>query len=245
VKGRARDGPVTAALAPCACRGHDPDAVAAAVAMPNRIGGSMSRIPIGALVIVLLTTACVGGGGERAPASPHDAFLAQFAASCGQAYAGRIVANEPADPADPFIGKSLVMHVRDCGADELRIPFHVGEDRSRTWIIRRTDSGLSLEHDHRHADGSSDVLTMYGGDTSAPGTARRQSFPADAYSRELFERTGRTVSLTNVWSLEIEPGERFVYELARPGRLFRVEFDLSQAVPVPPPAWGYEAPGGG
>jgi hypothetical protein len=135
--------------------------------------------------------------------------------------------------------------VRDCGAGELRIPFHVGDDRSRTWIIRRTDGGLSLEHDHRHADGSPDVLTLYGGDTATPGTVQRQSFPADAYSRELFERTGRTVSLTNVWSLEIVPGERFVYELARPGRLFRVEFDLTQPVAVPPPAWGYEPPGEG
>ncbi len=203
----------------------------------------MSRKLFGSFLVVCAIAGC--SGNVRAPSSPHDEFLAQFGASCGQAYAGRIVANEPADPADPFIGQPLVMHVRDCALDEVRIPFHVGDDRSRTWIIRRTADGLSLEHDHRHADGSSDELSMYGGDTATPGTAQRQSFPADEFSRALFERIGRAVSTTNVWSLEIEPGGRFVYELARPGRLFRVEFDLSRPVAVPPPAWGYAPPAAG
>ena len=46
-------------------------------------------------------------------------------------------------------------------------------------------------------------------------------------------------SLNNVWAMEIEPDLTLVYELSRPtGRLFRVEFDLSQPVPHPPPAWG-------
>ena len=30
------------------------------------------------------------------------------------------------------------MHVRDCSERELRIPFHVGDDRSRTWVVTRT-----------------------------------------------------------------------------------------------------------
>jgi hypothetical protein len=35
--------------------------------------------------------------------------------------------------------------------------------------------------------------------------------------------------MTNVWAMEIEPKQVFIYELARPGRLFRVEFDLTEA----------------
>jgi hypothetical protein len=54
------------------------------------------------------------------------------------------------------------------------------EDRSRTWVITRTATGLRLKHDYRHTDGTPDALTMYGGDTVGPGTAQRQSFPADA-----------------------------------------------------------------
>jgi hypothetical protein len=130
------------------------------------------------------------------------------------------------------------MHVRECGRYEIRVPFHVGSDRSRTWVVTRTDSGLRLKHDHRHADGTPDVLTMYGGDTRDAGTAIRQEFPADAESKALFEREGLTASIGNVWAVEIEPGVRYVYELARPGRLFRVEFDLTRPVTPPPPPWG-------
>ncbi|MCU0971961.1 MAG: hypothetical protein MUF57_09295 [Gammaproteobacteria bacterium] len=171
-----------------------------------------------------------------------DAFLAALSGLCGKAFAGRIVANEPAaapgSPPDPFEGKSLVMHVRECTAGEIRVPFHVGDDHSRTWVITRTGNGLRLKHDHRHEDGSPDVLTMYGGDTATPGTAVRQEFPVDAESKALFERQGLKASLTNVWTIELEPGRRYVYELARPGRLFRVEFDLAKPVALPPPPWG-------
>jgi hypothetical protein len=173
------------------------------------------------------------GGGTAA-----DAFLARIAQHCGQAFTGRIIANEPANPDDPFVGKALVMHVRECRDKEIRIPFHVGEDRSRTWVLTRTPAGLRLKHDHRHEDGTDDDVTMYGGDTAEEGTPTRQEFPVDAESRALFERRGLKVSTTNTWAMEIEPKERFVYELARPGRLFRVEFDLTTPVPPPPPPWG-------
>jgi hypothetical protein len=165
--------------------------------------------------------------------------MAAIADHCGRAYAGRVVTDDPAD-AD-FAGKTLTMHVRECGADEIRIPFHVGEDRSRTWVLTRTAAGLRLKHDHRHADGTSDVLTMYGGDTVESGTTSRQSFPVDAESIALFTREGRQVSNANVWAIEIHR-DRLAYELRRPpipgGRFFRVEFDLTRSVPAPPPPWG-------
>ncbi|MDN5781347.1 MAG: hypothetical protein L0H23_04885, partial [Luteimonas sp.] len=177
---------------------------------------------------------------------PVDAFMAALASHCGQAFAGRIVVDEPASPGpDAFAGKPLVMHVRGCDAPtrELRVPFHVGDDHSRTWVITRTASGLRLKHDHRHVDGSEDVLTMYGGDTVASGTAVRQEFPVDADSIALFEREGSTASVTNTWAMEVEPRKRFLYELSRPGgRLFQVEFDLSHPVDLPPPPWGSQAP---
>jgi hypothetical protein len=174
------------------------------------------------------------------PVHPADMFLAAIASHCGQAFAGRIVANEPAMPDDPFDGKALVMHVRECSAAELKVPFHVGDDHSRTWVLTRTAEGLRLKHDHRHEDGSDDAVTMYGGDTAAPGTPVRQEFPVDAFSIEMFEREGLTASVTNTWAMEIEPGRRFLYELSRPsGRLFQVEFDLTTPVPTPPTPWGH------
>ena len=59
-----------------------------------------------------------------------------------------------------------------------------------------------------------------------------------AESRTLFAKEGSPASVTNTWAMEIEPGTRFVYELARPGRTFRVEFDLAQPVAIPPAPWG-------
>lgn len=174
-----------------------------------------------------------------AQAAPADDFLDALRPLCGQAYEGRIAANQPAGANDPFEGKTLVMHVRECGPDQIRIPFHVGEDRSRTWVLTRTEDGLRLKHDHRHEDGSEDKVTQYGGDTAAEGTANRQEFPVDDFSKEMFGREGLNVSLTNVWAMEVEPGKSFTYELSRPGRLFQVEFDLTRPVPPPPAPWGH------
>lgn len=177
----------------------------------------------------------------QAQEKPADRYFAALSGLCGKAFAGRIVANEPTPTtADPFEGKTLVFHVRRCEKDRLELPFHVGEDRSRTWVLTRKDGAISLKHDHRHKDGTPDPLTMYGGLTARPGTAIRQEFPADAETKELFTRLNLPVSIPNVWAMEIESGKRFVYELARPGRLFRVEFDLTREVPPPPAPWGHE-----
>ena len=177
-----------------------------------------------------------------AQTAPADQFLAHLAAYCGKAFAGRIVANQPASATpDAFDGKTLVMHVRGCEESqrEIRVPFHVGDDHSRTWVITRTAAGLRLKHDHRHEDGSPDVLTMYGGETAAPGDAQRQEFPVDAESVALFRREGSDASVSNTWAMELVPAQRFVYELSRPGgRLFRVEFDLARPVAPPPAPWG-------
>lgn len=176
---------------------------------------------------------------DQAALSPADAFLAALASHCGQAFAGKVRVDVPETPDNAFAGKAMVMHVRECREGEIRIPFHVGDDRSRTWVITRTATGLRLKHDHRHEDGSPDESTMYGGDTARAGTAMRQEFPVDSESVAMFGRLGMTASVTNTWAIEITPGQQFVYELSRPGgRLFQVEFDLTRPVPLPPAPWG-------
>lgn len=202
-----------------------------------------------AIAVGSFVAACGGEASAPPPApdpgspatQPADEFLARIAEHCGQAFAGRVAVDRPAAVDDPFAGKQLVMHVRDCAEGEIKVPFHVGDDRSRTWVLTRTATGLRLAHDHRHEDGSPDEVTDYGGETVAPGTPRRQEFPVDEGSIATFERAGLAASVTNVWAIEIEPGERFLYELSRPGgRLFQAEFDLTAPVPTPPVAWGHE-----
>lgn len=164
----------------------------------------------------------------------QEAFWTALQGLCGQAFAGRMV--EGTAPGDAAIGQErLVMHVRRCGPEEIRIPFHVGENRSRTWVITRTATGLRLKHDHRHEDGSEDKVTQYGGDTAGAGTPEAQDFPADAHTAGLIP-----AAKANVWTLRVEPGQLFSYALRREaeGRRFRVDFDLSKPVATPPAPWG-------
>jgi hypothetical protein len=165
----------------------------------------------------------------------HDAFFELIGRHCGKAFEGKVVFDN--DPSPAFDNK-LVMHVRACTDQQLQVPFHVGDDASRTWIITKTGSGLSLKHDHRKKDGSDDELTMYGGHTLDAGHDNVQSFPADQYSKELFVKLGFPQSNGNTWQMYAYPN-KFVYRLIRQGREFRVEFDLTRPVDLPVTPWGY------
>jgi hypothetical protein len=195
---------------------------------------SHARALIG-VAAALALAACAHAAVERR----QDAFFSSLAALCGQSFEGRVVTSDPRDAS--FAGQRLVMHVRECSDSEIRIPFHVGEDRSRTWVITRTETGLKLKHDHRHEDGSEDRLTQYGGDAREGGSATRQEFPADEASKQLFTANDIPDSVLNVWALEVRRGRVFAYELRRPNRFFRVEFDLERPVPAPPPPWGADS----
>jgi len=167
----------------------------------------------------------------------HDDYFNNIKQYCGQAFEGKVTVDNSAS--DSFVNKKLIMHVRKCTDTQLQIPFHVGDDSSRTWIISKTGSGLSLKHDHRHKDGTNDVSTMYGGHTLDAGWSTVQSFPADQYSKELFAAQGIPQSIGNTWQMFIYPTE-FTYRMIRDGREFRVDFDLSKPVTPPTAPWGYQ-----
>lgn len=187
---------------------------------------TLTLAAVAALALSPLLAACAS---TPEPADPQAAFMARLNALCGQRFEGRVVTDDPADA--NFRDNRLLMHVRDCSADEVGIPFAVGEDRSRRWIVARTGAGLRLKHDHRDPEGVIHGYHMYGGDTAGPGTAERQEFPVDQESIDQFNAGGATVSTTNVWAMEVHPGRMFAYELRRPeGRFMRVEFDLTRPV---------------
>lgn len=188
---------------------------------------------------------------SHAEPAPQQAFWDALASHCGKAYAGELASEDERD-AD-WRGRAMVAHWAQCDADRIAIAFHVadaqrsdGWDRSRTWLVTRTEAGLLLKHDHRHDDGEADAMTFYGGDTADHGSAEAQDFPVDAESIALFEAGGLAASLTNVWRIEVTPagseGATFTYQLTGrndPTRRFRVTFDASEAVEAPPPAWGW------
>lgn len=198
------------------------------------------RHRLSALTLLTILSLGCGAAPPAADPNPGNAEQASFWASlhslCGRAFQGHVVQDAPGGD-DTFANNTLVMHVRECGETEIRIPFHVGEDRSRTWVLTRTEQGLRLKHDHRLPDGTPDEVTQYGGDTAAPGTAEWQEFPADAFTASLIP-----AAATNVWTVEVIPDTTFSYALRREGteRKFRVEFDLTRPIAPPPAPWGFE-----
>jgi hypothetical protein len=191
------------------------------------------------LVCTAAVAALLGACGHTPAVNPQQVWWDQVQELCGQAFAGRMIRYDEAMDTG-WLNRDVIMHVRECSPTEIRIPLHVGENRSRTWVLTWTDTGIRLKHDHRHADGTEEVSTQYGGDTADSGTATRQSFPADEYSRSLFLSTNHPDGVNNIWIMEIHAGERFIYNLTRPNRDFAAEFDLSRPVDPPPPPWVIE-----
>lgn len=144
-----------------------------------------------------------------AHADSKSAFFTRLGALCGATFEGASVF--PADPAHAMAGKKLVANVAKCSATEIRVPFIVGEDTSRTWIFTKTGGGLELKHDHRHPDGTPDKETMYGGMATDGGSASSQSFAADEYTGKLIAGAS-----TNVWTVTLSPdGKALTYYLER------------------------------
>jgi hypothetical protein len=163
-----------------------------------------------------------------------DQFWQKLKEHCGKTYEGTITSGATAN--DGFSGKRLVMHVLSCSEDQLLIPFNVGENRSRTWLLTKVKDRIELKHDHRHEDGTNDAVTMYGGTTTNTGLPGIAVFPAD-------QMTIKTIptAATNVWWMTIN-NTTFTYNLRRIGsdRLFTVTFDITKPVDKPLPSWGWE-----
>ena len=172
----------------------------------------MRRIPI-RLALSLLSAASLVSASAKADEGvdarkTQKLFFENVKKLCGQRLEG--VTEFPQDPKHDFAGKKLVMHVETCTDNEIRIPFQVGDDKSRTWILTLSDEGLLLKHDHRHADGTPDKVTMYGG-WAKGGDDSRQRFAADAETAKLIPEAA-----TNVWTLEFDAAAgRFIYALER------------------------------
>lgn len=168
------------------------------------------------------------------PGDPARDFWNHLSSLCGQAFEGELITHPEGETG--FVNQRLVIHVRDCHEDWIRIPFSVGEDRSRTWLLTRREDRIELKHVHRHEDGTPDEVSMYGGQATNQGRATAQYFPADEQTRQVIE-----AAFSNVWVIEIEPEQTLSYGLWRLGtpRVFRIDFDLTRSVEPPPPPWGW------
>ncbi|MHC8948999.1 hypothetical protein [Sphingobacterium hungaricum] len=151
-------------------------------------------------------------------------FLEQFKDLKGLYFEGKIIAG--GKEGDGFTGEKLIMQVLSYEDRQVKIPFFVGENKSRTWILRYSNNILQLKHDHRHEDGTRDEITYYGGTATNSGSPTIQMFPADGETCQLID-----YACQNVWWITMD-GKKFSYNLRRIGsdRLFTVEFDLTKAI---------------
>ena len=163
------------------------------------------------LMMLLLCTATASATDLDEMSGQH-AFFNRLLTLCDASFSGQ--SSFPNDKNDPFAGKELRATLKHCTPEEIRIPFAVGEERSRTWLLRWQQGRLELKHDHRHEDGTPDEVTMYGGLASDSGSALQQSFPADAHTAKLIP-----AAATNVWALSLnEQGTELTYYLERDGK---------------------------
>ncbi|MEZ4838308.1 hypothetical protein [Flavobacterium sp.] len=165
--------------------------------------------------------------------SASQKFWEALQKHCGKSFEGELI-EAPAN--DEFRGKKLVMHVKRCEKNKIRIPFFVGDDKSRTWVLTYKNGRITLKHDHRQKNGKPDKVTQYGGTSTNGGSHSIQFFPADEFTSELIPYASM-----NVWWITVDD-KAFTYNLRRIGtdRVFSVSFDLSETVENPESPWGWK-----
>jgi hypothetical protein len=163
----------------------------------------------------------------------NQAFWDKIASLKGKTFEGEVL---EAPDGNDFEDKKLIMHVLDVKTDTIYIPFIVGDNRSRTWVLTKSNNGIQLKHDHRKEDGSEDDVTMYGGITPNKGFDGFAMFPADQETVDLLPGTA-----TNLWWITIDDS-RFSYNLRRIGSevKYSIEFDLKSPAETPQRSWGWE-----
>ncbi|KQC02676.1 hypothetical protein [Pedobacter sp. Hv1] len=178
------------------------------------------------LILLLLVNIAVSAQQK----SGAEQFWNNLKQHCGKAYQGEITQGLT----DDFKNKSLMMHVRSCEDGLIKIPFFVGEDKSRTWVLKLKNDRILLKHDHRHKDGTPDQITQYGGLATNSGQESIQIFPADQETLDLLP-----AAAGNVWWITLTK-DSFTYNLRRIGsdRLFTVKFDLTKPIATPSAPWG-------
>lgn len=196
------------------------------------LSSNMNRLThvfsVGVVLLIVGMAACTPADEPESVQvlSPQNEFWVNLASLCESAAAGELL-QAPDTQIDPEA--DLVVHFWECGAEELRFPLHVDDDRSRTWVFILHPDGIELRHDHRNADGTEEENTWYGAKTIDEGTANRQDF--------VMVRG----EMTSGWRVEIYPGDRFEYGTARNGEWrHHLVFDLTEPVTLPPMHWGYE-----
>jgi hypothetical protein len=182
-------------------------------------------LPIAAGILLL---SCGGPVQQTAEVvkTENDIFFERFKEMDGKKFAGHQVYIR--EDMDSWADLDLVMHVREYHHNVVLIPFRVGDNTSRSWMLyREADGRLRFRHDHRHDDGSPEDLTLYGGYTAHGSDGFMQIFPADDFTCNMLRAI-----CDNEWTLIFSDDQAtFSYILKKAGELiFQADFDLTEAI---------------
>lgn len=157
---------------------------------------------------------------EEETPNPKVDFFNNLRDLCGKRFAGSVEFPEGNE-------NRLLMTVLSCSEDEIRIPFQINDDTSRTWVLSLSDKGLLLKHDHRHEDGTPDERTDYGGWAHDGGSAYQQFFLADAVTGVMIPE-----GVSNQWYFQIDnEANTFTYYLERDtGPRFKAVFVMQEVL---------------
>ncbi len=176
------------------------------------------KLPFFTITLLLFTNLLFAQGDKE--------FFKAIRSLEGRTIYGKAIYMPDTTKTNDFWGKVLSFKVNRNNRFELKLPFNVGENQTRTWILTKTKGGIRLKHDHRHTDGSPDSITNYGGDSDQKiSTQLAQYLPADEFTSNLIP-----AAKTNRWIMEFSPDKKkFYYILERNNELrFKAEFNLKK-----------------
>jgi hypothetical protein len=177
---------------------------------------SFRRAPRPAFIALLACsagiTACARTPAADAEAqrSPQRAFFDAIAARCGEEYPGRAITAPASD--DTFRPAFLGMRIASCSDREIRIPFIVDDDESRTWVLTIEGEDLVFTHEHMLEGDTLSSNSGWGGRAVAgTGTALFQHFPDHRWEPDQVPAANRSH-----WRMRLDPEHgQFVYYLDR------------------------------
>ncbi len=158
---------------------------------------------------------------------------------CQQAFAGRVATNKTPDGPDPaWQGEPVVLNLRACPPGGVIIAIAVGEDRSRTMVLRQQSADqLSLRHLRHNDEGQPQPVSDFGGFSAEGSEPRKAVFQANDISRDLFTANGQAARNNSTWTLAMPDADTLVYEQDSDAGTLRLEFDLGKPVTQPALPW--------
>ncbi|MXO86593.1 hypothetical protein GRI38_11215 [Altererythrobacter aurantiacus] len=197
------------------------------------------RIPPALLspALLLLAASCSEPAEQAETGMPAEeevdapGFWTALSSHCGRTYSSQMAQASPTIEA-PVTQGDMLMSITQCSDTRIVMPFYTQDERgdwlrARQWIFARDETGgLAMRYERRRQDRSGDTVTLFDA-AEASGNAA------------VFERRGWSERAANSWRIAVDPAGKddaqIAYELAdAPGRPYRITFDASRPVPLPP-----------